>query len=74
MILVDRALARRKREGKPVRVAMVGAGFMGRGIALQFKKICDDTVEAVGGIVDGAVGDFTGGTWIIRERGRSSRR
>src|SRR5881394_397620 len=35
MILVDRALDRREREGKPVRVAMVGAGFMGRGIALQ---------------------------------------
>ncbi len=35
MILVDRALAERAREGNPVRVAMVGAGFMGRGIALQ---------------------------------------
>jgi predicted homoserine dehydrogenase-like protein len=35
MILVDSALQRRAREGNPVRVAMVGAGFMGRGIALQ---------------------------------------
>lgn len=35
MILVDSALRRRQREGNPVRVAMVGAGFMGRGIALQ---------------------------------------
>jgi predicted homoserine dehydrogenase-like protein len=35
MILIDRALERRHREGRPVRVAMVGAGFMGRGIALQ---------------------------------------
>ena len=35
MIIVDRALARREAEGKPIRVAMVGAGFMGRGIALQ---------------------------------------
>ena len=35
MILVDSALARRVQEGRPVRVAMVGAGFMGRGIALQ---------------------------------------
>jgi predicted homoserine dehydrogenase-like protein len=35
VILVDRALAERAREGRPVRVAMVGAGFMGRGIALQ---------------------------------------
>ncbi|MDP9491638.1 MAG: 3-hydroxyacyl-CoA dehydrogenase NAD-binding domain-containing protein [Actinomycetota bacterium] len=35
MIIVDRALEERAREGNPIRVAMVGAGFMGRGIALQ---------------------------------------
>jgi predicted homoserine dehydrogenase-like protein len=35
MIVVDRLLERRQEEGNPVRVAMVGAGFMGRGIALQ---------------------------------------
>ena len=35
MILVDTALARREAEGRPVRVAMVGAGFMGRGVANQ---------------------------------------
>ena len=35
MIIVDRALEQRQREGRPVRVAMVGAGAMGRGIALQ---------------------------------------
>lgn len=35
MILVDRALAKRQSEGKPIRVALVGAGYMGRGIALQ---------------------------------------
>lgn len=35
MIIVDRALEKRRRAGNPVRVAMVGAGFMGRGIALQ---------------------------------------
>jgi predicted homoserine dehydrogenase-like protein len=35
MILVDKALERRQQEGNPVRVAMVGAGFIGRGIALQ---------------------------------------
>ena len=35
MIIVDTALARREVEGNPVRVAMIGAGFMGRGIALQ---------------------------------------
>jgi predicted homoserine dehydrogenase-like protein len=35
MILVDRALERRQAENRPIRVGMVGAGFMGRGIALQ---------------------------------------
>jgi predicted homoserine dehydrogenase-like protein len=35
MIIVDRALVEREREGRPIRVAMIGAGFMGRGIALQ---------------------------------------
>jgi predicted homoserine dehydrogenase-like protein len=35
VIIVDRALARRAAAGDPVRVAMVGAGFMGRGIARQ---------------------------------------
>lgn len=35
MIIVDTALAKRQAENKPIRVAMVGAGFMGRGIALQ---------------------------------------
>ena len=36
MILVDRALQKRHAENRPIRVAMVGAGFMARGIALQF--------------------------------------
>jgi predicted homoserine dehydrogenase-like protein len=35
MIIVDTALKKRLAEGKPVRVAMVGAGYMGRGIAMQ---------------------------------------
>ena len=38
MILVDRALEERERQGRPVRVGMVGAGFMGRGIALQISQ------------------------------------
>lgn len=38
MILVDRALERREREGAPVRVGLVGAGFMGKGIALQIAR------------------------------------
>ena len=35
MIIVDRALEQRSREGRPVRVGMVGAGFMGRGVAAR---------------------------------------
>jgi predicted homoserine dehydrogenase-like protein len=36
MIIVDRALENRHASGRPIQVAMIGAGFMGRGIALQF--------------------------------------
>jgi predicted homoserine dehydrogenase-like protein len=35
MIIVDTALERREAAGDPVRVALVGAGYMGRGAALQ---------------------------------------
>jgi predicted homoserine dehydrogenase-like protein len=35
MIIVDSALARRAEEGRPIRVGLVGAGFMGGGVALQ---------------------------------------
>ncbi|KQT92265.1 NAD(P)-dependent oxidoreductase [Marmoricola sp. Leaf446] len=35
MILVDTALRQRAAEGNPVRVALVGAGFMGRGLTNQ---------------------------------------
>ena len=35
MIIVDKLLRQREAEGKPVRVGMVGAGFMARGIANQ---------------------------------------
>ncbi|MDB5867921.1 MAG: hypothetical protein JWP96_253 [Polaromonas sp.] len=35
MIIVDTALQRREREGRPIHVGLVGAGFMARGIALQ---------------------------------------
>jgi len=36
MILVDTALAKRQAENRPLRVGLVGAGYMGRGIALHF--------------------------------------
>lgn len=35
MIIIDRALQARAEAGNPVRVGMIGAGFMGRGIANQ---------------------------------------
>ena len=35
MVIVDTALAKRHSENNPVRVALVGAGFMGRGVVLQ---------------------------------------
>src|SRR5271168_3315063 len=35
MILVDTALEKRQAAGNPVRVAMIGSGFMGRAIALN---------------------------------------
>ena len=38
VIIVDRALEARQREGRPVRVGMVGAGFMGRGVAAQIAR------------------------------------
>ena len=35
MIIVDRALRAREAAGRPIRVALVGAGFMARGLANQ---------------------------------------
>lgn len=35
MILLDTALERRQQEGRPIRVVVVGAGFMGRGLVNQ---------------------------------------
>ena len=38
MILVDTALQTRHAEGRPIRVGMVGAGFMARGVARQILR------------------------------------
>src|SRR5262249_56475471 len=38
MVIVDSALESRERQGKPIRVGIVGAGYMGRGIASQLLK------------------------------------
>ena len=39
MIIVDSALEEREASGNPIRVGMMGAGFMGRGIALQIVQV-----------------------------------
>lgn len=41
MVLVDTALQKRHEAGNPVRVGMIGAGFMGRGIALQMCRFIE---------------------------------
>ncbi len=38
MIIVDKALEERERQGNPIKVGLVGAGYMGRGIAHQIEK------------------------------------
>lgn len=38
MIIIDKALQQRAATGRPIRVGMVGAGFMGRGVALQITR------------------------------------
>jgi predicted homoserine dehydrogenase-like protein len=38
MIIVDTALKKREAEGRPIQVGIVGAGYMGRGMALQIEK------------------------------------
>ncbi|HSG47746.1 MAG TPA: hypothetical protein VLA43_08050, partial [Longimicrobiales bacterium] len=40
MIIVDTALERCEAEGRPIRVGIVGAGYMGRGIALHILQGC----------------------------------
>lgn len=38
MIIVDSALQERHDEGRPIRVGLIGAGYVGRGIALQIAR------------------------------------
>jgi predicted homoserine dehydrogenase-like protein len=38
MIIVDRALKAREEQGKPIRVGMIGAGFMGQGLTNQIEN------------------------------------
>jgi predicted homoserine dehydrogenase-like protein len=52
VILLDTALRKRLDEGRPVRVGLIGAGYMGRGIALQ-------TITAVDGMELTAIANRT---------------
>ena len=54
MIILDTALAKREAEGRPIRVGMLGAGFMARGITnqilhstrgMRLVAICNRTVQ-----------------------------
>lgn len=48
MILVDSALARHRAEGKPpIRVGMIGAGFMASGVLLQINTVHQGTIRVV---------------------------
>jgi predicted homoserine dehydrogenase-like protein len=38
MVIVDKGLEKREKEGKPIRVGIVGAGYMGRAVAIQLLK------------------------------------
>ncbi|HTH56739.1 MAG TPA: hypothetical protein VL728_11890 [Cyclobacteriaceae bacterium] len=38
MVIIDTALGKRQEENNPIMVALIGAGFMGRGVLLQIAK------------------------------------
>ena len=76
MIIVDAALERREREGRPVHVGLVGAGYMGRGIALEvltpvggmrLAAVANRTLsEAVRAYVDGGVDSVVNVDSVVR--------
>ena len=45
--IVDTALEKRFAEGNPVRVGLVGAGFMAKGLVLQIEKVRTDVTTTV---------------------------
>ena len=38
MIIVDKALERRQQDDNPIRIGLVGAGYMGRGMAAVIER------------------------------------
>jgi predicted homoserine dehydrogenase-like protein len=61
LFIIDKALEKRKREGNPIRVGMVGAGFMARGIAWQLCQIVPGIklVAISNRHLDGAITTYT---------------
>lgn len=57
MIIIDTALAKRQLESNPIRVALVGTGFMGRGILLQITNSTPgmEVVAVYNRTVEGAI-------------------
>ncbi|MEZ5651379.1 MAG: NAD(P)-dependent oxidoreductase [Burkholderiaceae bacterium] len=66
MIIIDNALAAREAAGNPIRVGMIGAGFMGRGVANQI-------INSVPGMTLVAVSNrhLAGAERAFHEAGRS---
>ncbi|HIP52510.1 MAG TPA: NAD(P)-dependent oxidoreductase, partial [Chromatiales bacterium] len=62
MIIVDTALKQRAADNNPVRVGMVGAGFMAKGIALQIQKYTPgmELVAIANRTLDNAVRAYAG--------------
>lgn len=52
MIIVDTALQKRQEDGNPIKVGIIGAGFMGKGIAIQI-------IQSVPGIQVAAISNRT---------------
>jgi predicted homoserine dehydrogenase-like protein len=63
MIIVDNALKQRQTEGNPVRVGLIGAGYMARGIAYQILKAVPgmDLVGIYSRIISNAVRAYADG-------------
>jgi predicted homoserine dehydrogenase-like protein len=74
MVIVDTALEKREEQGKPIRVGIVGAGYMGRAVALQLLKpppgmrltaLCNRTVsKAEQALRDGGLDSFQRATSV----------
>ncbi len=56
MIIVDTALKAREKEGRPIRVALIGAGFMSQGLAQSHRQHHAGHAHGGGLQPDGAAG------------------